>query len=147
MPRFNVQLPRTAILPDGIEISGDIAMATGGFTDTWRGLYRGKPVALKAFHTFPVQDLREAQRCASHFGGHSHSKNLCRSYGKRSSYGRGCVTNTCFSSTASTRRISSLPSYATGKTPETSFSIWTRTRRFPAPVWHRHHHPSPSPNR
>ena len=57
-----IQLPRTAILPDGIEISGDIAMATGGFTDTWQGLYRGKPVALKAFRTFPVQDLREAQK-------------------------------------------------------------------------------------
>jgi len=37
-------------------------MGSGGFTDTWRGLYQGKTVALKAFRTFPVQDLREAEK-------------------------------------------------------------------------------------
>jgi len=41
---------------------GDIAMASGGFTDTWRGCYQGKKVALKAFRTYPIQDLKEAQK-------------------------------------------------------------------------------------
>ena len=57
-----IQLPYTAILPDGLDICGDIAMGSGGFTDTWRGVHQGKPVALKAFRTFPVQDLREAEK-------------------------------------------------------------------------------------
>ena len=57
-----IQLPHTAILSDGLDIYGDIAMGSGGFTDTWRGLYQGKTVALKAFRTFPVQDLREAEK-------------------------------------------------------------------------------------
>jgi len=37
-------------------------VASGGFTDTWRGSYQGKTVALKAFRTFPLQDLREAEK-------------------------------------------------------------------------------------
>ena len=60
-----IQLPRTVIIPDGIEICGDVAMASGGFTDTWRGLYQGKSVALKAFRTFFLQDLRGAQKVRS----------------------------------------------------------------------------------
>ena len=57
-----IQLPHTAILSDGLEISGNIAMASGGFTDTWRGLYQGKTVAFKAFRTLPLQDLREVEK-------------------------------------------------------------------------------------
>ena len=69
-----------------------------------------------------------------------------RSDGRRWSYGRGCVTNTFCSSTASTRRISSSPSYVTGKTLATSFSTWIRTRRFPAlAAWYRPRRWSPPP--
>ena len=57
-----IQLPHATILSDGLKICGDIAVASGGFTDTWRGSYRGKTVALKAFRTFPLQDLREAEK-------------------------------------------------------------------------------------
>jgi len=56
------QLPHTTILSDGVERCGDIAVASGGFTDTWRGWYRTKNVALKAFRTYPIQDLREAEK-------------------------------------------------------------------------------------
>jgi hypothetical protein len=56
------QLPHATILSDGLERCGDIAIASGGFTDTWRGWYRTKNVALKAFRTYPIQDLREAEK-------------------------------------------------------------------------------------
>jgi hypothetical protein len=50
------------ILSDGLKKCGDIAVASGGFTDTWRGLYQAKNVALKAFRTYPIQDLQEAEK-------------------------------------------------------------------------------------
>jgi len=50
------------ILSDGLKKCGDIAVASGGFTDTWRGLYGTKIVALKVFRTYPVQDLKEAEK-------------------------------------------------------------------------------------
>lgn len=55
------RLPRTTTL-NGLEKCGDIAVASGGFTDTWRGRYRSKTVALKAFRTYPSQDLKEARK-------------------------------------------------------------------------------------
>ena len=36
--------------------------ASGRFTDTWQGPYRTRKVALKAFRTYPIQDLREAEK-------------------------------------------------------------------------------------
>ena len=57
-----IQLPCTTILSDGLKKCGDIAVASGGFTDTWRGSYRTKTVALKAFRTYPIQDLKEAEK-------------------------------------------------------------------------------------
>ena len=68
------QLPHTAILSSGLQKCGDIAVASGGFTDTWRGRYGRKNVALKAFRTYPSQDLKEAKkarkndRCKHHSG-------------------------------------------------------------------------------
>ena len=56
------QLPSTTILSSGVERCGEIAIASGGFTDTWRGLYQTKTVALKAFRTYPSQDLKEAKK-------------------------------------------------------------------------------------
>jgi hypothetical protein len=50
------------ILSDGVEKFGDIAIASGGFTDTWRGPYRAKHVALKALRIYAVQDLKDAER-------------------------------------------------------------------------------------
>lgn len=56
------QLPHTTILSDELEKCGVIAVASGGFTDTWRGRHRAKNVALKAFRTYPIQDLKEAEK-------------------------------------------------------------------------------------
>lgn len=56
------QLPHAVILSSGLQKCGDIAVASGGFTDTWRGRYKTKNVALKAFRTYPSQDLKEAKK-------------------------------------------------------------------------------------
>ena len=56
------QLPHAMVLSDGLYKSGEIAVASGGFTDTWRGSYQTKNVALKAFRTYPVQDSKEAEK-------------------------------------------------------------------------------------
>lgn len=56
------QLPHKVILSDGVERCGDIAVASGGFTDVWRGTHRTNNVALKVFRTYPIQDLREAEK-------------------------------------------------------------------------------------
>ena len=41
----------------GLEKCEDIEVPSGGFADTWRGDLRGDQVALKAFRTYPSQDL------------------------------------------------------------------------------------------
>ena len=56
------QLPRTTTVFKRLEICKEIAVVSGGFTDTWRGRYRTKAVALKAFRTYPLQDLEEAKK-------------------------------------------------------------------------------------
>jgi hypothetical protein len=56
------QLPHTTILSDGLKKCGDIAVASGGFTDTWRGSYRKENVAIKVFRIYPIQDLKEAKK-------------------------------------------------------------------------------------
>ena len=58
------QLPQTTILSDGLlKTCGDIAAASRDFTsDTWRGSYHTEGVALKAFRTYPIQDLKVAEK-------------------------------------------------------------------------------------
>ncbi|KAF9644342.1 kinase-like protein, partial [Thelephora ganbajun] len=56
------QLLHLIILSDGLKRCGEIAVASGGFTDTWLGRYQTKYVALKAFRTYPLQDLKEAEK-------------------------------------------------------------------------------------
>ena len=55
------------ILPNGLDRCGDIAVASGGFTDTWRGRYKTTTVALKAFRTYPSQDLKEVKKARARF--------------------------------------------------------------------------------
>jgi len=112
------QLPHTTILSDGLERCGDIAAVSGGLTDTWRGRYRMKNVALKAFRHYPIQDLKEAEKVR-----HVTPVNVSlvfnvprRSYGRRWSYGRGCLMITFCHSTVLTGQISNLHSSMTGQT-------------------------------
>lgn len=57
-----IQLPHAVVLSDGLEKCGGIAVVSGGFTDTWRGQYRTKPVAIKVLRDYPIQDLKEAKK-------------------------------------------------------------------------------------
>ena len=56
------QLPCSVVLRDGLEKYGSMAVASGGFTDVWRGTHCARIVAIKAFRTYPVQDLKEAKK-------------------------------------------------------------------------------------
>ena len=55
------RLPASAMLSAGLERRGNIAVASGGFTDIWRGEYYAAPVAIKVFRIYPVQNLKEAK--------------------------------------------------------------------------------------
>ena len=55
------RLPTSAMLSTGLEKRGYIAVASGGFTDIWRGEYYAAQVAIKAFRIYPTQNLKEAK--------------------------------------------------------------------------------------
>jgi len=55
-------LPNSIGLLRGLEKRGDIAVASGGTTDIWRGSLNDEPVAFKAFRIYPPQDLHEAKK-------------------------------------------------------------------------------------
>lgn len=54
-------LPTSAVLSTGLEKRGNIAVASGGFTDVWRGDLGDLRVAIKAFRIYPAQNLKEAK--------------------------------------------------------------------------------------
>jgi len=49
------------VLSAGLEKRGNIAVASGGLTDVWRGQYNSTQVAIKAFRIYPAQNLKEAK--------------------------------------------------------------------------------------
>ena len=55
------QLPNSTGSIQGLNKSRDLAFATGGRTDTWRGDWGGKPVACKVFRVFSRNDLPKAK--------------------------------------------------------------------------------------
>ena len=55
------RLPTPAVLSAGLEKRGNIAVASGGLTDVWRGQFNGIQVAIKAFRIYPAQNLKEAK--------------------------------------------------------------------------------------
>ena len=55
------RLPTSAVLSTGLEKRGNIAVASGGFTDIWRGDLGDLRVAIKAFRIYPAQNLKEAK--------------------------------------------------------------------------------------
>jgi hypothetical protein len=54
-------LPTSVGSLQGLQKRGEIAVASGGTTDIWRGALNDKPVAFKAFRIYP-QDLHEAKK-------------------------------------------------------------------------------------
>ena len=57
-----LMLPSSTGSLQGLKKRGEIAVASGGTTDTWRGVWGNKPVALKAFRIYPPQDLLDAKK-------------------------------------------------------------------------------------
>ena len=50
-------LPRSCILSENISSDGDIAFASGEFTDVWKGRHNGNRVCITAFRTYTSKDL------------------------------------------------------------------------------------------
>ena len=55
-------LPRSCILSDNISKEGDIAFASGGFADVWKGRYNENPVCIKAFRACTADNLIEIKK-------------------------------------------------------------------------------------
>ena len=55
-------LPNSTGSLQGLKKRGEIAVASGGTTDIWRGTWNGQQVAHKAFRIYPPQDLQEAKK-------------------------------------------------------------------------------------
>ena len=52
----------TPLLSAGLKKRGNLAVASGGFTDIWRGNLGERRVAIKAFREYPAQNLKEAKK-------------------------------------------------------------------------------------
>jgi len=55
-------LPRSCILSDGISKEGDIAFASGGFADVWKGRRNGDRVCIKAFRAYTAENLSKIKQ-------------------------------------------------------------------------------------
>lgn len=61
------RLPTSAVLSEGLEKNGTMAVASGGLTDIWRGDLGNNRVAIKAFRIYPAQNLREAKEVSKRY--------------------------------------------------------------------------------
>lgn len=55
------RLPASAVLAEGLEKHGPMAVASGGLTDVWRGGLGDVRVAIKAFRIYPAHNLKQAK--------------------------------------------------------------------------------------
>ena len=55
-------LPRSCILSDNVSKEGDIAFASGGFADVWKGRHNGNPVCIKAFRAYTADNLTKIKK-------------------------------------------------------------------------------------
>ena len=53
----NTILPRSYTLSDNISKVGDIAFASGGFADVWKGRHNGNSICVKAFRVYTPKSL------------------------------------------------------------------------------------------
>ena len=58
-------LPRSCILSENISKEGDIAIASGGFADIWKGRHNGNRVCIKAFRAYTVENLSKIKQVHS----------------------------------------------------------------------------------
>ena len=55
-------LPRSCILSENILKEGDIAFASGGFADVWKGRHNGNLVCIKAFRAYTAENLSKIKQ-------------------------------------------------------------------------------------
>lgn len=55
-------LPRSCILSENISKEGDIAFASGGFADVWKGRHNGNSVCIKAFRAYAPENLSKIKQ-------------------------------------------------------------------------------------
>lgn len=91
-----MQLPASAILSEGLEKRGNIAVASGGLTDIWKGDLDKTRVAIKAFRRYrDSQDLREAKKVRMYVNlGPTLTDGIHRFCGDGYPHGRSCLTPT-----------------------------------------------------
>jgi len=58
-------LPRSCMLSENISKEGDIAFASGGFADVWRGRHGGNRVCIKAFRAYTADNLSKIKQVRS----------------------------------------------------------------------------------
>ena len=62
---LQIILPRSCILSDNISKEGDIAFASGGFADVWKGRHNGNVVCVKAFRAYTAENLAKIKQVCS----------------------------------------------------------------------------------
>jgi hypothetical protein len=60
-------LPRSCILSENISKEGDIAFASGGFADVWKGRHNGNSVCIKAFRAYTAENLSKIKQVCGHW--------------------------------------------------------------------------------
>ena len=50
-------LPRSCIISDRLSRNGEIAFASGGFADVWKGRHNGNAVCMKEFRAYTAENL------------------------------------------------------------------------------------------
>ena len=55
-------LPPSCVISDNISKEGDIAFASGGFADVWKGRHNDNPVYIKAFRAYTAENLSKIKK-------------------------------------------------------------------------------------
>ena len=87
-------LPRSCILSENISKEGDIAFASGGFADVWKGRHNGNSVCIKAFRAYTAENLSKIKQVGSQCCHVYHALLTTRgsAYSKKSSSGDVSLT-------------------------------------------------------
>ena len=108
-------LPTSALLSAELEKRGEIAVASGGFTDIWRGEYYARQVAIKTFRIYPAQNLKQAKEVSTQPPSEVCSRtSIFRSCGNGSQCGGSYPMIIFCHSAASQQHFFNLPSFTTG---------------------------------
>ena len=55
-------LPLSCVISGNISKEGEIAFASGSFTDVWKGRHNDNPVCIKAFRTYTTKNLSKIKQ-------------------------------------------------------------------------------------